>query len=292
MRRLILILFCLSIPAAAHAAGTPADLQPKQCGRCAEWTVAVEPFLLAPNTWFVGSKGLSSVLIDSGAGLVLIDAGLPQSAPAIATAIRRLGFRVEDLRYLLNSHAHFDHAGGIAALARWSGAEVLASEDGAKALRLGDISPDDPQAVAGDGNRFPAVPAARGMADGATLTLGSLNITIHHTPGHAPGGASYSWAACDGRGDCTNVVYADSLTAVSAPGYRFSGHPLRLAALEQSFARIAALDCDVLVTAHPEFSALFERRDRDALLTVGDCTAYAERSAQGLAKRLDRERAE
>lgn len=290
MRAVLLVLAGCLLPSWLLAT-PPSDLTPKACGRCAEWMAPVEPFLIAPNAWYVGSQGLSAVLIDSGEGLVLLDVGLPQSAAVVATAIRRLGFRVEDLRYILNSHAHFDHAGGIAALARWSGASVLASPAGAAALRRGDSDPEDAQAGYGAGNRFPAASAAQGLEDGAVLALGRLNIMIHHTPGHAPGGASYSWSACDARGACSHVVYADSLSAVSAPGYRFTEHPAAVAALEQSMARIEALDCDVLVTAHPEFSGLFERRDRRALATPGECRRYAERSAQRLAARLAEERA-
>lgn len=289
MRRIALFALLWLIQVAASAAPLPADTAAKTCTRCAEWMEPVEPFLLAPNTWFVGSRGLSAVLIDSGQGLVLLDGGLPQSAPAIATSIRRLGFRIEQLRYILNSHAHFDHAGGIAALARWSGAEVLATESGAAALRGGGVGPDDPQFGYGDGGSYPPVPGARGLADRAQIVLGALNIRIHHTPGHAPGGASYSWPACDASANCVTVVYADSLTAVAAPGYRFIDHPAVGRALQASIARVAELDCDVVVSAHPEFSGLFERRDRRALVEADGCQRYAERFARRLAEQLQAE---
>lgn len=289
MYRLLALLLPTSLSLAAES--LPADLEPKQCSSCAAWNEPVDPFLLAPNTWYVGSRGLSAVLIDSGDGLVLLDGGLPQSAPAIATSIRRLGYRVEDLRFILNSHAHFDHAGGIAALARWSGAEVLASESGATALRRGDVDADDAQAGFGDFNRFPPLPAARGLGDGEVLLLGSLDLTIHYTPGHTPGSASYSWPACDAKGECQTVVYADSVTAVSAPGYRFSERPTLVNQFNQSIARLGDLACDVVVSTHPEFTDLFGRRDRAALLDPEGCRRYADQSAERLSKRLASERA-
>lgn len=288
--RLLPALICLSASLAAATAGAD-DPEHRDCAACAQWSAPVDPFLLAPNTWYVGSAGLSAVLIDSGAGLVLIDGGLPQSAAAIATAMRRLGFAPHQLRFILNSHAHFDHAGGIAALARWSGARVLASQPGAAALRRGDVDADDPQAGFGEFNRFPPVPQAEGLADGGSLSLGSLNITLHHTPGHTPGGASWSWQACDANGGCLDVVYADSLTAVAAPGYRFLDHPEPVAALRASIQRVAGLDCDVIVAAHPGFVELFERRERGSLVEADGCRRYAEAALRRLEQRLASEAA-
>jgi metallo-beta-lactamase class B len=108
----------------AAAAAAPADLTPIDCRACPEWNLAREPFALHGRSWYVGTEGLSAVLIDTGDGLVLIDGALPQSAPLIAANIASLGFRLGDVKWILNSHPHFDHAGGIAALQRMSGAKV------------------------------------------------------------------------------------------------------------------------------------------------------------------------
>ena len=116
-------------------AGT--DTTPIECTACAGWNEPQPPFRLHGDSWYVGTRGLSSVLIATPEGLVLIDGGLPQSAPLIAANIESLGFRMDQVRYLLNSHEHFDHAGGLAALQRLSGAPVLATADGARALRRG-----------------------------------------------------------------------------------------------------------------------------------------------------------
>jgi metallo-beta-lactamase class B len=135
----------------AGASGTDAaetaDLltQAIQFGAAAEWNRPQDPVRIYGQTYYVGVPGLSSVLIHTDAGSILLDGDLPQSAPLIEANIRKLGFRVEDIKLILNSHAHFDHAGGIAALQRDSGAEALASPSGAKALREGHVADDDPQ---------------------------------------------------------------------------------------------------------------------------------------------------
>ncbi|HBD20852.1 MAG TPA: subclass B3 metallo-beta-lactamase, partial [Arenimonas sp.] len=103
---------------AATLAATAADTAPIECGACAEWNQPQAPFRLHGDSWYVGTKGLSAVLVATPKGLVLIDGALPQSAPLIAANVATLGFDIRDVRFLLNSHAHFDHAGGLAALQR------------------------------------------------------------------------------------------------------------------------------------------------------------------------------
>ena len=262
------------------------------CAACADWNAPAAPFLLAPNTWYVGSRGLAAVLIDSGDGLILLDGGLPQSAAPIATRIRQLGFDLRQLRWILVSHAHWDHAGGVAALQRWSGAEVIASPGNAAALRLGTTTEDDPQHEGEASTRFPAVAKLREIADGERLTLGAFTLTAHLIPGHAPGSTAWTWPACDARGECVEVAYVDSLTAVSLDGYRFSEHPDLIQQFQRSLQRVAQLPCDLLVTPHPDAAQLFERHAAGTLAQTGACAAYAGAAARRLDERLARERAD
>ena len=118
---------------------------PLACEPCAEWNKPLEPFQIFGNTWYVGTGGLSSILVTSDKGHILIDGGLPQSAALIAANIRKAGFKLEDVKLILNSHTHYDHAGGIAALQRASGAKVAASPLAAAALEQGGPTEDDPQ---------------------------------------------------------------------------------------------------------------------------------------------------
>jgi len=196
---------------------------PKACDACEAWNAPQQPFRVFGNTWYVGTGGLSAVLVTSPQGHVLLDGGLSQSAPRIDASIRALGFRTEDVRLIVNSHAHYDHAGGIAALQRRSGAKVAASASGARALETGEPTPDDPQYALGrEANGYPPVTGVRVVADGETLRVGDVAITAHYTPGHTPGATTWTWRSCEGQ-HCLDIVYADSLNAVSAPGFRFTG---------------------------------------------------------------------
>lgn len=276
--------FAASCAAAALLAATAAHADG---GLTAQWNAPQAPFVLFGNTYYVGVKGLSSVLVTTPAGHVLIDGGLPESAPRIAASIRELGFRPEDVKYILNSHAHFDHAGGIAELQRLSGATVLAAPIGARALAAGSPPPEDPQT--GDATPFIPVANVRAMHDGEVLKLGGLDITMHATPGHTPGGASWTWRACEG-GQCAAIAYVDSLTLVSAPGYRFTDHADVLAQFHRSAAVIEQLPCDLLVSAHPDFSNLLQRHARGALVDPEACRAYAQQGRRNIASRLESER--
>ncbi|MBX3725316.1 MAG: subclass B3 metallo-beta-lactamase [Xanthomonadales bacterium] len=290
-------LAALTVATLALVAGTaraaspapPAPDAPMDCRACAAWNAPQAPFRIHGDTWYVGPRGLSVLLIDTGAGLVLLDGALPQSAPQVLDNLRSLGFDPAQVRWVVNSHAHFDHAGGIAALAAATGARVAASPQGARALALGDALSGDPQAdPTGGSMRFPAVAGAHGLADGESIRLGRLRLTAHHTPGHTPGGTTWSWRSCEGA-HCLDLVYADSLTAVSAPDFRFGADPRALAAFRASIDKVAGLPCDLLVTAHPEASDLFGRQTAGTLADASSCQRLGERSRRALDDRLQRE---
>lgn len=275
----------------AASAGTTqmhADERPINCGSCAAWNTPRAPFRLHGSSYYVGVDGLSAVLITTPDGHFLIDGGLPQSAEVIRRNIETLGFDVRDVKWLLNSHAHFDHAGGLAALQRMSGAPVMSSAQTARALALGSATPDDPQYAPDNTMAFPAVASVRTIRDGGTLALGGVTVTAHDTPGHAPGGNTWSWQSCE-SGDCIDIVFADSLTAISEPDYRFSDHPAYIAAFRQSIAKVRTLDCDILVSAHPEPSELFAKAETGMLIDSGACGDYADAADQRLTKRLSQE---
>ena len=268
---------------------------PHDCEPCAGWSRTREPFKVWGNTWFVGG-GLSSVLITSERGHVLIDGGLTQSAPGIAANIEKLGFRLEDVKLIVNSHTHYDHAGGIAALQRASGAQVAASPKAKKALERGGPTEDDPQFGFGPRhNNFPAVAHVRAIADGETLRAGDIAITVHFTPGHTPGGTSWTWSSCEAD-QCMSMVYADSLNSISAPGFKFTADANRVGQFENSIDKVAGLKCDILLTPHPEafeLDAKIEARARDPksnpYFDQSACKSYASGARERLSKRVSDE---
>lgn len=263
------------------------------CGSCAEWNTLQKPFPIHSNAFYVGTRGLSAILITSAEGHILIDGALPDSAPQILKNIRSLGFEPREIALILNSHAHFDHAGGIAALQQATGARVAASLKSAPVLENGSAGPDDPQyEVHLD---FPPVANVERFTPGDTLEAGGLTIVSHATAGHTPGGTSWSWRSCAGA-TCVDVVYADSQTPVSADGFRFTdsdAYPTAIADFERGFNTLEQMPCDILITTHPGASALWDRLEAgQGLIDPQACKRYAETARRSLAKRIQQEKDE
>jgi metallo-beta-lactamase class B len=245
-------------------------------------------------------KGLSAVLIASNDGHILLDGALSQSAAPIVDNLLTLGFRTRQIKVIANSHAHFDHAGGIAALQRASGAEVVASAAGARALEAGMPAADDPQVGFGPKfQAFPAVSKVRVVADREVVRVGTLGVTAHYTPGHTPGSTTWTWQSCEGS-RCLNMVYADSLNAVSAPGFRFTGDgktPSIADSFRAAIARIEQLPCDIMLSVHPSFSDVEGKLRRRAAQPATDpfidakaCRVYAADARKRLEARIADER--
>lgn len=294
LRALMVVALMPGLMPIAHAAPSPATTFPGIDSH--DWNAPQQPLRVFGNTWYVGPHGLSALLVDTGQGLALFDGGLPESAPVIEANIRALGFRLHEVKWILNSHAHADHAGGIAALARDSGAQVLASSEGAAAMALGGADRDDPQY--GSAPAYPPVRGVRVVRDGQTLRLGDAAVTAHYTPGHTPGSTTWTWRSCE-RGRCYNMVYADSLTALGGPGFRFSAQAAYVARFRQAIATVAALPCDILLTPHPDASDFWQKvarrhgsADAGALVDVAACRTYAATAATKLDARLAQERDE
>lgn len=260
------------------------------------WTQAQKPFRVFGNTYYVGTRGLSAILIQSSDGLVLIDGTLPQNAGLVEANIKALGFSLHDVKLILNTHAHSDHAGAIAAMAHDTGARVVASEIGAKELRLGGKYPDDPQFE--EALAYPPVTNVDVVADNDAVRLGDVAITAHYTPGHTPGSTSWTWRSCEGK-RCLDMVYADSITALTAGRYRYGdpAHPERVSNYRHGLAVLAGLPCDILMVPHPDQIDFLERaaqRDParpDPLVDTGACRAYAAAGTRSLDAQLAKERA-
>jgi len=219
------------------------------------WNQPFEPFHIIGNIYYVGASDIASYLITSPKGHILIDGGFVETAPMIRDNIRKLGFKVEDVKVLLNSHAHFDHAAGLAQLKQWTGAQFVASHaDGDQIARGGH---DDP--MWDDKYLFPPTKPDRYIADGETVTVGDAVLTAHLTPGHTKGCTTWTTTA-EENGHRYNVLF---LCSVSAPGYKLvnnPNYPNIVSDYEHSFAYLNSLPCDVFLGAHGQFFHLKEKR--------------------------------
>jgi metallo-beta-lactamase class B len=288
----LLALLAIPFAVAVHAESTP-PASADTCRPGAKWTEPATPRKIYGNTFFVGTCGLSAILVTSDQGHVLIDGGVEEDAPLIEANVRALGFKLDDVRYILNSHEHFDHAGGIAALQRDTHATVIAREPAAAAFERGHGDRTDPQFLSA--KSYPSIANVRRIADGGTVTLGAIELTAHATPAHTPGSTTWTWTSCEQK-RCLHIVYADSLSAISDDVFRYSDnttHPGVLDAFRRSIATIEALPCDILVTPHPDASDLWNRLGPAAsapLIDTGACRRYGAGARRALDERIAREK--
>lgn len=230
-----------------------------------DWVESIEPFQVYGEVYYVGTRGLASFLIVTPQGHFLIDGGLPENAVVIAGNIKSLGYDVRDVKYLLNSHAHFDHSGGLAALKKLSGATMIASEGDRWALENGLTpgSEGDPKFAA------PPVKVDRTIGDGETLTLGGLTLIARLTPGHTKGCTSWTMNA-GGK----EVLFFCSATVAAN---RLAGPPQYAGIVEDyraTFARTKDWRPDIFLANHPGFFGMDDKRARQI---AGDDEVFVDR---------------
>jgi metallo-beta-lactamase class B len=261
------------------------------CGDADDWDKPGPPFRVFGQTYYVGTCGITALLVSGPDGLVLIDSGTDAGAEIVLANIRALGFDPRDVKAILMSHEHFDHVGGMARLQAATGAPIVATPDAAKVLRSGQPSPDDPQAMS-DHPPFPPVTGPITELTGEQpRTMGGTAFTPIATPGHTLGAMSWSWQACE-RTVCRTIVYVDSLNPISSDGYRFTDHPALVTGFRAGIARVAAARCDIVLAPHPAAAAMRDRLlGSRPLIDAGGCRTYAATATGRLDKRLASEAA-
>jgi metallo-beta-lactamase class B len=290
---------CVVSLVALAAAASPRAAAPKpppvsSCKADSGWDDPASPQRVFGNTWYVGTCGISALLVTSDKGHVLIDGATTAAGPQIEANIRALGFRLKDVKFILATHAHLDHAGGFARIQRDSGAVMISRGADADAIERGRGDRSDPQFTSIQG--FPAVKHVRRVVDGEAVTVGPLSLTAHATPGHTPGSTSWTWESCEGA-RCLHLAYVDSVSAISDDVYRYTDdtqHPGVAEHFRQTIATVAALPCDVLLTPHPFVSDMFARLGAHATKPLADanaCRAFAAQAGEKLDERLAKERA-
>ncbi|MBI1407930.1 MAG: subclass B3 metallo-beta-lactamase [Caulobacter sp.] len=213
----------------------------------ATWTKPTQPFQVIGNIYFVGTEGLSAWLITSPKGHILIDGGMLENAPLIEANIKSLGFKLSDVDLLLNSHAHFDHAGGLAQLKKDTGAILIASVGDKWALENGKYPGFETNAAL----NFPPVKVDQTVPDGGTVGIGGNILTANITPGHTKGCTSWTTTVKDG-GKAYKVIFFCSATVAAnrlAPEPQYPGI---VADYQKTFARLPKMKADVFLAPHPE----------------------------------------
>ncbi len=278
-------LACAMLTATATMAAPP--LPPSAAYESPDaWRQPVAPVQIADHTWHIGTAQITALLVKTDAGAILIDGGLPQAADMLIANMRTLGVAPSDLKLILHTHAHGDHAGPLAAVQRATGATLVSNAESAVLLAQGGS--DDIHF--GDEILYPPAQATRIIRDGEVVALGDRRLTVHVTPGHTPGSMSWTWD--DTRdGKRVRIAYVDSL---SAPGYRLVGNPRYPRIVDDyrtSFATVRALPCDVLLAPHAELAGWDYANDAKPHPRPMTCRAYADSAQKKLDAQIAKERA-
>ena len=274
MKKLVVAFVVLLPLAGAAQAQTPKDFI---AALKVKWNTPTEPFKMIGNVYYVGTDGLASYLITSPQGHVLVDTAMPEAASQIKANIEKLGFKVTDIKYLVNTHAHIDHTGGLAEMKQASGAQLVAGAAD-KPLLEGGYYPGAQEDTA---LAFPPVKVDRTVREGDKVTVGDVTLTARETPGHSPGCTSWEFSVKDGDATRSALIFCSGTVAlnrlVTNPTY-----PGIVTDYRTTFARTKDMKVDVLLAPHPEMYKMAEKRAKLAeggpnpFVNPGEFNAYAE----------------
>ena len=258
MKKIVVALVALLSVAGAVQAQTVKDLLETLK---VKWNTPTEPFKMIGNVYYVGTDGLASYLITSPQGHILVDTVMPEATSQIKANIEKLGFKVTDIKYLVNTHAHIDHTGGLAEMKQASGAQMIAGEAD-KPLLEGGYYPGAQEDAA---LAFPPVKVDRTVREGDKVSVGDVTLTARETPGHSPGCTSWEFAVKDGDATRSVLIFCSGTVAlnrlVTNPTYSGIVTDYR-----KTFARAKDMKVDVLLAPHPE---MYRMQDKRAMLSDG-----------------------
>lgn len=233
------------------------------------WTTAIAPFRIAGNLYYVGSRDLAAYLVVTPEGDVLINSNLESSVPQIRRSVEQLGFRFGDVKVLLISHAHFDHAAGSAGVVRLTGAKYMVMDGDVRTVETGGAA--DPLFGRG-GTHYPQAKVDRVLHDGDEVRMGGTVLVAHKTAGHTPGCTTWTMRVDDG-GRVRDVVIAGSWSVLSemrlvgraaAAGRR--AVPATYPGIAEDFARgfrvLEGLPCDIFLGAHGSYFGMLGKLAR------------------------------
>jgi metallo-beta-lactamase class B len=258
-----------------------------------DWNRPVEPFRVLGNLYYVGASDVSAFLLTTSDGNILLDSGFRETVPLIEANLVKLGFRLDDIRLILTSHAHYDHVGGMADIKRRTKARFVANPVEAPAFRRGGSG----DFAFGDKYPFPPIDPDGLLSDGTPVVLGATALTPHFTPGHTKGCTSWT-TRIEEAGRHYEVVIASSM---SAPGYRLvenREYPEIARDYEASFAKLRALPCDVFLSLHSwdfdfhdKLKARTQGTNQNPFMDPGGLAAFVNRAHSAFRKQYEEQRA-
>ncbi|MBR0741628.1 BJP family subclass B3 metallo-beta-lactamase [Bradyrhizobium liaoningense] len=252
MRRLTAVLCASVLLATSAQAQTIKDFL---AAIMQKWTAPFEPFQLIGNIYYVGTAGIAVYVIKTPQGLILMDTAMPQSTGMIKDNIVKLGFKVSDIKVILNTHAHLDHTGGFAEIKKETGAQLVAGERDKPLLEGGYYPGDEKNADLA----FPPVKVDRTVKEGDKVTLGDVTLTAHATPGHSPGCTSWEMSVKDGDQNREVLFFCSGTVALN----RLVGQPTHPGIVDDyraTFSKAKAMKIDVLLGPHPEVYGMQAKR--------------------------------
>jgi metallo-beta-lactamase class B len=283
---MMLLSAALSLMAGSAAAQSLPDLMKQMI---AAWNKPTEPFKVIDNIYYVGTNGLASYLITTPQGHILIDTVMPESTAQIESSIGKLGFKVADIKYIINTHAHIDHTGGLAQIKQETGAQMVAGAKDVPLLEGGFY----PGREAEKHLNFPPVKVDRAVREGDTVVLGGVTLTAHETPGHSPGCTSWTTSVKDGDATRSVIFFCSATVALN----QLVGRPTYPGIVDdykKTYAWAKTAHPDILLAPHPEMFDMAGKRAKIAegapnpFVKPGEFNAYLDRLEtqfnEGLAK--------
>ncbi len=289
MRRFTAVLCVLALFATGARAQTIKDFLATVMQK---WTAPFEPFQLLGNIYYVGTEGIAVYVIKTSQGLILMDTAMPQSTGTIKDSIAKLGFKVADIKIILNSHAHLDHTGGFAEIKKQTGAQLVAGDRDKPLLEGGYYPGDEKNADLA----FPPVKVDRAVKEGDKVTLGDTTLIAHATPGHSPGCTSWEMTVKDGDQTREVLFFCSGTVALN----RLVGQPTYPGIIDDyraTYAKVKAMKIDVLLGPHPEVYGMQAKRAQmkdgapNPFVKPDELATYATRLSEEFDKQLAKQTA-
>lgn len=276
--------FALALGLAAAAGAARAD-DP------ASWSKPVRPYRVVGNIYYVGTEGLAAWLVTTPDGHILLDGGASaEGGKLIERSVQQLGFKPADVKILINTHAHYDHAGGIAQLKADTGAKVWASRADKSALEKGRHFGDNRNGP----TPFPAVKVDKTFGDEAKLKLGGTTLVAHLTPGHTMGCTTWTTQVVE-KSRPLNVTFNCSLSVAGNVLVGNTTHKSIVADYRASFAKLRAIPTDVMLPSHEEQGDLLAKREKmlrgdpNAFVDPGELARFVDAQEAGFERELARQ---